>query len=124
MSKDTTARMIARLRAFGIKPEGLIRNAADRLCAQDRQIRKLQRENAALQRRIDAASEHAQRLWDWQESYPMDIFPEPTTEQFGAAHQALKGAGLTLDVFSASAMRHLLKRCREISEAIKEALQK
>lgn len=56
----------------------------------------------------------------WGEAYPVDVFAEPSEDDFKKAAAALKAQGLTLDAISASNFRHVLKGAVEIS---REALR-
>ena len=49
-----------------------------------------------------------QRILSWCQAYPIDIFPEPTLEQFQLARKVLSENGMTLDEISASNMRHVV----------------
>lgn len=55
-----------------------------------------------------------QRIVQWSEAYPLDIFPEP---DFTKAREALKAAGMTLDAISASNMRHVVEGVGKIARA-------
>ena len=59
-----------------------------------------------LEAQLEAVRDPAERIKQWCEAYPLDIFPEPDLK---LAHKTLKSVGLTLDAVSASAMRHVLK---------------
>lgn len=58
--------------------------------------------------RCDDLTEALQRIAQWAEAYPTDIFHEPSPEEFRKAHKVLTDNGLTLDCFSASMARHCL----------------
>ena len=47
-------------------------------------------------------------ILQWANAYPLDVFPEPSKEDFHRAHELLKTIGFTLDRFSASMARHTL----------------
>ena len=53
------------------------------------------------------------RLKTWIEAYPVEVFPEPDFEK---AHKVLKQHGMTLDVISASNIRHVLAGVKAIIE--------
>lgn len=59
--------------------------------------------------RLEAA---LQRIVQWADAYPMDIFPEPDLKR---SHQVLTDAGLSLDTISAAAMRHVISGVGEIA---------
>jgi hypothetical protein len=63
------------------------------------------KDNAALR---DAL----QRIDDWSEAYPLDVFPEP---DFKRAAKLLKAGGMTLDAISASNMRRVVTGVGEIA---------
>lgn len=50
-------------------------------------------------------------LLAWAEAYPLAVFPEP---DFDKAHKILTENGMTLDSISASNMRHVITRVKEI----------
>jgi hypothetical protein len=56
-----------------------------------------------------------ERILDWIEAYPEDIFPPVTADYRARAHAALTMAGLSLDRISADAMRHVITRVGEIA---------
>ena len=62
--------------------------------------------------RIERLEGALQRIVQWAEAYPLDIFPEPDLKR---AHQVLTDAGLSLDSISASAMRHVITGVEEIA---------
>jgi hypothetical protein len=62
--------------------------------------------------------EALQRIVQWSEAYPLDIFPEPNWPK---AAELLKAGGITLDAVSASCMRHVVKGVGNIA---REALAK
>ena len=57
---------------------------------------------------VEGLVEALERIEQWSEAYPLDIFPEPTSTELKLAHEVLTPAGLTLDAISASAMRHVV----------------
>ncbi len=64
------------------------------------------------------AEEALQRIVQWSEAYPLDIFPEPDLVK---AHALLKAGGMTLDAISASCMRRVIEGVGKIArEAIGE----
>ena len=56
-----------------------------------------------------------EKIVQWADSYPVDIFHEPNEEECARAHEALMTIGLTLDCFSAAMGRHIVKGIREIA---------
>lgn len=93
--------------------------------AYDQQTADLLKENERLKMALAKANEQAERfergwylrgdaleiLQEWADAYPISIFPEPDFEK---AREALKSAGITLDAISASNMRHVINRVREL----------
>jgi hypothetical protein len=71
----------------------------------DRAYARLAATNAALR---DAL----QRVVDWSEAYPLDVFPEP---DFKRAAELLKAGGMTLDAIGASNMRRVVTGVGEIA---------
>jgi hypothetical protein len=58
-----------------------------------------------------------ERIVQWCEAYPIDIFPEP---DFKKAAELLKTGGITLDAVAASCMRHVVEGVGKIA---REALE-
>jgi hypothetical protein len=84
------------------------------------QVAILEAKNAYLEREIERLRETLQRIVQWADAYPIDIFHEPTKEESRRAHELLTAAGMTLDAFSASMGRHCLKGVGDIA---REALR-
>ena len=55
------------------------------------------------------------KIDNWAKAYPIKAFPEPDLKK---AAKVLKAAGLTLDAISASNMRHVINRVKEIVEVV------
>lgn len=70
------------------------------------------------QDRIDDLEEALQRIIQWSEAYPMDIFHEPSSEECQRAHKLLTANGMPLDAFSASMGRHCLKGIGDIARGV------
>lgn len=71
--------------------------------------------------RCEELTEALQRIVQWADAYPLNIFNEPTPEQSKLAHEVLSANGMTLDAFSASMARHCLKGVGEIArEALRD----
>lgn len=58
------------------------------------------------QQRIEDLEEALQRIVQWSEAYPLDIFPEP---DMAKARILLGYGGMTLDAISAHCMRHCVE---------------
>ena len=69
-------------------------------------VTQLRTENRRLREAIE-------KIQQWQQAYPLDIFPEPDLKK---AHKVLKVAGMTLDAISASNTRHVINGVRDIVE--------
>jgi hypothetical protein len=67
--------------------------------------------------RLERYEEALERIAQWSDAYPRDIFEEP---DFKKASEVLKAAGMTLDAISASCMRHAIDGVGKIA---KNALQ-
>ena len=72
--------------------------------------------NKALAR-VEKLEEVLERPSSWAEAYPISMFPEPDLRR---ASRVLVLHGMTLDSISASNMRHVLNRMKDI---IKQALK-
>ena len=67
--------------------------------------------------RLIRYEEALERIVQWADAYPLDIFPEPDLKR---AHAVLTAAGMSLDSISASCMRHVIEGVGKIA---KEALK-
>jgi hypothetical protein len=66
---------------------------------------------------IDKLRGALQRIEQWSDAYPLDMFPEPDLKK---AAEVLKANGMTLDSISASCMRHVVEGVGKIA---REALE-
>jgi hypothetical protein len=67
--------------------------------------------------RCDRYEEALQRIVQWSEAYPLDVFPEPDLKR---AADLLRAGGITLDAVSAHCMRHVVEGVGKIArEALK-----
>ena len=72
--------------------------------------------------RCEEMEEALQRIVQWADAYPTDIFHEPSAEESHRAHKLLTANGMTLDAFSASMGRHCLKGIGDIARmALKDS---
>lgn len=62
--------------------------------------------------RLERLEEALQRIADWADAYPLEVFPEPDLKR---ARQVLEAHGMTVDAISASAMRHVITRVAHIA---------
>ena len=70
-----------------------------------------------LSDRVDDLEEALQRIVQWSEAYPIDIFPQLDWKK---AAELLKAGGITLDAVSAHCMRHVVEGVGKIaSEALR-----
>jgi hypothetical protein len=68
---------------------------------------------------IERLRDALERIVQWSEAYPLDIFPEP---DFAKAQEVLTANGMTLDAISASCMRHVVEGVGKIArEALGES---
>jgi hypothetical protein len=63
--------------------------------------------------RAERYEEALQRIVQWSEAYPLDIFPEPDLKK---ARQLLEAGGMTLDAISAHCMRHVVEGVGKIAK--------
>ena len=61
-----------------------------------------------------------QQIEQWSQAYPLDIFPELTKEDWKRARRALDGSLVKLDRISASVIRHVITRVKEMLDAAPE----
>ena len=64
--------------------------------------------------RAEKYEEALERIVQWSEAYPLDIFPEPDFKQ---AAELLNAGGITLDAIAASCMRHVVEGVGKIARA-------
>lgn len=57
-----------------------------------------------------------QRIANWGDAYPPDIFPEPDDAYYKRAHEVLTANGMSLDRLSAAAMRHVVHGVAKIAK--------
>jgi hypothetical protein len=62
--------------------------------------------------RIDELTEALDRIVQWSEAYPLEIFPEPDLKK---ARELLAAGGITLDAVSAHCMRHVIEGVGKIA---------
>lgn len=66
--------------------------------------------------RIERLKDALQKIAQWSDAYPLDVFPEP---DWMTARALLEAGGITLDAISAHCMRHVVDGVGKIA---KEAL--
>lgn len=89
--------------------EGLIEDLDD--CNLDREL---------WRKRAEDLEEALQKIVQWAEAYPTDIFHEPPAEEAKKANELLNANGMTLDAFSASMGRHCLAGVGDIARSALE----
>lgn len=57
-----------------------------------------------------------ERLQQWAEAYPVEVFPEPLRQEWQQANEVLAQAGLSMTRMSASNMRHVISGVRKLVE--------
>ena len=65
----------------------------------------------------DRYREALERIVEWAEAYPLDVFPEPDWKRAG---DLLRAGGITIDAVSASCMRRVVEGVGKIA---REALE-
>jgi hypothetical protein len=71
--------------------------------------------------RVYTMQDALSRIAMWSDAYPLPQFPEPDHEYLRRARDALEANGMTLDVISASAVRHVIKQVGKIArDALKD----
>lgn len=60
---------------------------------------------------IDELEDKLQKIKNWCDAYPLEVFPEPDLDEVAFI---LKENGMTLDAVSASNMRHVLNGIKDI----------
>ena len=78
-----------------------------------RRIDDLALNNNRLLEDIERLRDELEKIVQWSEAYPLDVFPEP---DFKKARELLKAGGMTLDTISASAMRHVVEGVGRIAK--------
>jgi hypothetical protein len=63
---------------------------------------------------IEKYEEALERIVQWSEAYPLDIFPEP---DFKRARELLQAGGISLDAVAASCMRRVVEGVGKIARA-------
>ena len=73
-----------------------------------------------LEAQLDAVRDPAERIKQWCEAYPLDIFPEP---DFKLARKGLESVGITMDAVSASCMRRVVDGISKYADQLIKALE-
>jgi hypothetical protein len=64
--------------------------------------------------RSDVQDDALERIKQWAEAYPVEVFPEMSNEDWKRADEVLAAAGLSLTQISASNMRHVITKTKQI----------
>jgi hypothetical protein len=83
---------------------------ADLLTAAEARVAALEAENETLTAALE-------RIVQWADAYPLDVFHEPTREEWQQVDAVLKQAGLSLGAVSGSNMRHVVQGVGGIARA-------
>ncbi len=67
--------------------------------------------------RCQDLEEALSQIAQWSEAYPIDIFHEPSADEYQRAHELLTANGMTLDAFGAAMGRRCLKGVGDIARA-------
>jgi hypothetical protein len=73
---------------------------------QERHAAELAKANARLEVAVDLASELAEAIVQWSESYPVSVFGDPTPEQVDSVCKSL---GFRIDTIAAMVLREFTK---------------
>jgi hypothetical protein len=103
------------------------RQAAERIEADAAEIERLR---AALAKANEQAErfergwylrgDALEKLQNWADSYPLDVFPEVLRQDWLRANEVLAQAGLSMSRMSASNIRHVINGVREtVAEGLK-----
>jgi hypothetical protein len=110
------------------------RQAACRIEADADELAELRTECERLRAALAKANEQAERfergwylrgdalekLQNWADSYPLDVFPEVLRQDWLRANEVLAQAGLSMSRMNASNMRHVINGVREtVAEGLK-----
>lgn len=74
-------------------------------------INHLYAEIQSQERKADRYEDALQLISNWQQAYPLEVFPEPDLKK---ARVLLEAGGITLDSLSAHAMRHVINGVKDI----------
>lgn len=83
-------------------------------CQRDEHIRRLNESAERFERGRYLRGDALEKLKQWADAYPVEVFPEMTDEEWKRADEVLQSAGLSLDRISASNMRHVISQTKKI----------
>jgi hypothetical protein len=81
-------------------------------------VERIMSELEELRDRVDQLEETLQKIVQWADAYPLDIFPKP---DYARARALLEAGGMTLDAISADCMWHVVEGVGKIA---REALER
>lgn len=93
--------------------------AREALHVSKRQSEAIAAELAEARKQVETYGDALEELKQWADAYPTKVFPEP---DLARASAILSRGGMSLDVISASNMRHVLTRVAQIARAALAAL--
>ena len=73
------------------------------------ELKSANMENERLRDVLENKDDKIQKIVNWAEAYPIDIFPELTKDDWKKVREALTAKGLCIDAVSTSNMRHVVK---------------
>ena len=71
-----------------------------------------------MQERIDDLEDALQRIINWSEAYPLNVFPKPDLKK---ARDLLEAGGITLDAVASHCMRHVITGAAKIAREALDA---
>jgi hypothetical protein len=75
-------------------------------------VAELEAEKAEFESSLEIYENALNRISQWAQAYPLEVFPEP---DFDKARELLKAGGMTLDAISASNMRYVINGVGDIA---------
>ena len=100
---------------------GHVRELADRIEKLNATIVQQATELGEQDSRIEEQETALQRIVQWSEAYPHQVFPEPDDAYLKNAREVLEANGMTLDRIAADCMRHVVEGVGKIArEALDE----
>jgi hypothetical protein len=100
------------------EPDPLHEAAADEIERLDRELEAREKTIERLRQELRAENERLrealERVHQWTEAYPLDIFPEPDWEK---ANELLSAGGMTVDSVAAGSLRRVVSVIGKITRA-------
>ena len=82
----------------------------------EKKFRRIESERDALRKRVEQLEGALGNLHKWCKAYPEDVFIEPIDAEWERIRDVLNYNGLSLDAISASNMRHVVNKWRDLIE--------